>query len=190
MKVLALSGSPRKHGNTDELLRAVVAGMRTAGAEVEVIRLCELKIAPCTGCGYCEKSGECVVDDDMTALYQKIIDTDRLVLASPIYFYGLTAQAKAFVDRTQTLWSLRHRATAKGKWLPRPDRKGLLVCVAASHGEKLFDGAILTAKYAFEAMGMAYAGDFLVRGVEGRGEMAKAKEKLEQAIQAGEKFME
>ena len=189
MNVLALNGSPRKGGNTEVLLAAVIKGMEQAGGQAEVIRLCDLTIQPCIGCGGCDETGRCVLEDDMMQLYDKIIAAKRVIVASPIYFYGITAQAKAFVDRTQALWSWKRLMTEKGEWQPDPERKGFLLSVAATHGAKVFDGAILTVKYAFDAMGMAYGGEFLVRGVDRRGEMRKETGKLLEAEEAGKSFM-
>lgn len=185
MRVVAFHGSPRRKGNTEELLRSLVLGMQEEGAQVEVVRLCDLAIHPCIGCGGCEKTGECVLEDAMQDLYPKILGAGIVILASPIYFYGITAQAKAFVDRCQALWSRRRLLEKQGNWQDDPSRKGYLLSVAASHGLKVFDGAILTAQYAFEAMGLAYGGDLLVRGIDGRGEMAKDSARLQQAYDMG-----
>ena len=190
MKVLALSGSPRKKGNTETLLHAVLKGVEAAGGEVELLRLYDLRIQPCIGCGGCDKTGKCVLEDDMQELYPKILASQRVILASPIYFYGITAQAKAFVDRCQALWNRKRLQIEKGEWCNDPTRKGFLVAVAATHGEKVFDGAILTAKYAFDAMGMGYGGEFVVKGMDGRGAMAKDEATLALAEQAGRKFMD
>lgn len=189
MKVLALSGSPRRKGNTETLLRAVLRGAEAAGGEIEVVRLYDLRIQPCIGCGGCDKTGECVLEDDMQELYPKILAAQRVILASPIYFYGITAQAKAFVDRCQALWNRKRLQKEKGEWRKDLSRKGFLLAVSATHGEKVFDGAILTARYAFDAMGMEYGGDFLVKGMEGRGDMAKDQATLARAEQAGRNFM-
>ncbi len=99
MNVLIFSGSPRKKGNTEILIENVVNGISEAGSTCEVVRLAEQKIHPCIGCGGCEKEGNCVIDDDMQNLYKKIAVADRIIIASPIYFYGVTAQTKAFIDR-------------------------------------------------------------------------------------------
>lgn len=189
MKVLAINGSPRKGGNTEVLLNSVIKGVERAGGRVEVIRLCDLTIQPCTGCGGCDKTGKCVLEDDMIELCDKIIAYKRVIIASPIYFYGITAQAKAFVDRTQALWSWKRLMAEKGEWHDDPERKGFFVSVAATHGAKVFDGAILTVKYCFDAMGMAYGGEFLVRGVDRRGEMAQETQKLKEAEEAAANFM-
>jgi len=190
MKVLALIGSPRKKANTETLLSAVLHGVEAAGGEIELIRLYDLRIQPCIGCGGCDKTGECVLEDDMQELYPKILASPRVILASPIYFYGITAQAKAFVDRCQALWNRKRLQKQKGEWRQDPNRKGFLVAVAATHGEKVFDGAILTAKYAFDAMGLGYGGEFVVKGMDGRREMAKDEASLALAQQAGRKFMD
>jgi multimeric flavodoxin WrbA len=121
-------------------------------------------------------------------MYPKILESQRVILASPIYFYGITAQAKGFVDRCQALWNRKRLLTEKGEWRKDPTRKGFLVTVSATHGGRVFEGAILTAKYAFDAMGMGYGG--CGKGMDGRGEMAKDHATLARAEEAGRKFMD
>lgn len=104
-KVLILSGSPRKGGNSDLLCDAFARGATEAGNTVEKIRVAEKKVAPCSGCYYCtESGGVCVHRDDMAEILQKMIDADVLVLASPVYFYSVCAQLKAVIDRTVARW--------------------------------------------------------------------------------------
>jgi len=134
IEVLAFNGSPRKKGNTEVLLNAVTRGVEKAGGSIDIIRLCDLNISPCIGCGGCSKKGKCVIKDDMTILYDKISSAKRIVLASPIYFYGITSQAKAFVDRIQALWSRKYLLGA-GVGRDQADRKGYLVSVAATEGK-------------------------------------------------------
>jgi len=189
MKVLALSGSPRKNGNSETLLAAFLKGVEAGGGRIELIRLCDLDIHPCIGCGGCDKTGNCVVHDDMQLMYPKIFEASRLVLASPIYFYGITAQAKAFVDRCQALWARKRLVTGKDNHDSRPDRKGFLLSVSATHGERVFDGAILTARYAFDAMDMEYGGELALKGFDCRGEVAQAPSALRLAEQTGLGFM-
>lgn len=188
-QVLAVNGSPRKGGNSEILLAAVKEGIEVAGGRVETIRLNSLKIRPCQGCGGCNKTGECVLEDDMTPLYEKILSVDRIIIASPIYFYSVTAQAKTFIDRTQALWSRKRLLEKKGEWKDDPNRKGLFLSVAATRGPKVFEGAVLVAKYAFDAMGVCYEDELLVRGVDGRGKMAEAKDRLKEAVELGKRFM-
>lgn len=185
MKVLALTGSPRKGGNTETLVAAIMGGATASGAHCETIRLPDLAIAPCIGCGGCTKTGRCVIQDDMQGLYDMVDAAHVVLLASPIYFYGLSAQTKGFVDRTQALWSRKQLLIAAKQWRLSPERKGYLVSVAATYGDKLFFGAQLCAQYAFDAMGFHYGGDFLVRGADQLGTMKKMADKLSEAEQFG-----
>ena len=189
MNVLVILGSPRKKGNSEILTHALLEGVRQAGGSTEIIRLCDLKISPCLSCGGCDKTGKCVVEDDMIPLYKKIISIDKIIVASPIFFYGVTAQTKAFIDRTQALWNRKRLLQRKGEWVENPERKGFFISVAATKGARIFEGAILTMKYGYDAMGIEYAGDFLVTGPDKRGDMAKYEQKLTEALEAGKNFI-
>lgn len=104
-KVLILSGSPRKNGNSDILCDEFAKGATEAGHNVEKIHVSEKNIHPCIACYHCSKnSGACVFKDDMAEILQKMIDADVLVLASPVYFYSIDAQLKAVIDRTVARW--------------------------------------------------------------------------------------
>lgn len=104
-KVLILSGSPRKGGNSDILCDEFAKGAIDAGNEVEKIRVAEKKVGYCRACYYCrDHEGECAIKDDMAGILQKMIDADVLVLASPVYFYSIDAQLKAVIDRTVARW--------------------------------------------------------------------------------------
>lgn len=103
--ILILSGSPRKGGNSDLLCDEFARGAREAGHEVEKIRVSELNIHPCIACYHCrDHGGQCVFQDDMAPLLEKMIRADVLVLASPVYFYSIDAQLKAVIDRTVARW--------------------------------------------------------------------------------------
>ncbi len=102
-KVLILSGSPRKNGNSDILCDEFMKGAIEAGNEVEKIRIAEKNIGYCRACYAC-KNGPCAIKDDMTEVLQKMIDADVIVLASPVYFYSIDAQLKALIDRTVARW--------------------------------------------------------------------------------------
>lgn len=105
-KVLILSGSPRKGGNSDLLCDEFARGAKESGNQVEKVRVAEKKIGYCHACYYCrDHQGECAIKDDMAELLQKIIDADVIVLASPVYFYSISAQLKAVIDRTVARWT-------------------------------------------------------------------------------------
>lgn len=104
-KVLILSGSPRKAGNSDLLCDEFMRGAVESGNEVEKIRVAEKNIGYCKACYYCRQSGgKCVIKDDMAEVLQKMIDADVIVLASPVYFYSIDAHLKALIDRTVARW--------------------------------------------------------------------------------------
>ncbi len=103
-KVLILSGSPRKGGNSDLLCNEFMYGAIKSGNEVTKINICEKNIAPCLACYTCKGTGKCAIKDDMAEILQAMIDTDVLVLASPVYFYSIDAQLKAVIDRTVARW--------------------------------------------------------------------------------------
>lgn len=99
MKVLILSGSPRKGGNSDVLCDQFLKGAVESGHEAEKIRLAEKRFTPCTACYGCMKSGECVKKDALPEIREKMLDADIIVLATPVYFYSMTAQMKILIDR-------------------------------------------------------------------------------------------
>lgn len=103
-KVLILSGSPRKGGNSDILCDELARGALEAGHNVEKIRVADKNIEYCRACYACRGTGRCVIKDDVASILQKMIDADVLVLASPVYFYSIDAQLKALIDRTVARW--------------------------------------------------------------------------------------
>ena len=113
-KVLAVVGSPRHGGNTDLLVDSFVEGARAGGAATEKVFLADLSIAPCDGCRACATTHECCIDDDMTPLYGKLESSDAWVLGTPVYFWGPTAQFKAFLDRWE-VYDDEERLRVKGK---------------------------------------------------------------------------
>ena len=104
-KVLILSGSPRKGGNSDLLCDEFMRGAVESGHIVEKIRVQEKKVACCTACYACQKNGICAIKDDMAEIMQKMIECDVMVLASPVYFYSIDAQLKAVIDRSVCRWT-------------------------------------------------------------------------------------
>jgi multimeric flavodoxin WrbA len=99
-KVLILSASPRKGGNSDTLCDEFYKGVAEAGNEVEIVRIAEKKIGYCTACYACKETRECVQKDDMAEILNKIVNADVIVLATPVYFYTMCAQMKTLIDRT------------------------------------------------------------------------------------------
>ena len=190
MKVLGISGSPRAGGNTDIILGRALEGVTSQGAETESLFVRDMNISFCRGCRSCSKTGECVIDDDVKRIFSIFKDINHMILASPIFFYGLPAQLKALIDRAQHAWSNKY--ILKRDFVPKKKdkRKGLFLGVGATKGKRLFEGSILTVKYFFDAIDIEYAGEVLVRGVDKKGEISKYPEYLENAYQAGRELVE
>ena len=186
-KILGIMGSPRRHSNTEMLLDKVLEGAKEMGAEVEKVLVSALKISPCLELYECRKEGKCPIKDDMRRLYEKLTEADYVVFASPIFFYGITSQAKAIVDRCQALWVRKH-VLGMGKDDKRI-RRGVFISVGATRGEKLFDGAILTVKYFFDAVNVEYIGDLLIKGVDNKSEIKEHPTALQDAFRLGQELV-
>lgn len=186
MKILGLAGSPRKGGNTDVLLGQFLRGAQSAGAQTETIRLVDLKVAPCIGCEKCFEKGTCWNHDDALIMYDKMLSADIVVLASPVYFYTVSAQAKMLIDRCQALWARRHVLKQKD-WAP--GGRGVLIATGGSKGKDLFDGMKLTAKYFFDALGKTLDGTLCYRKVDEMKAILDHPEILDEVESSGIKFM-
>ena len=184
MKVLGIMGSPRIKGNTDLLLDEALKGARSQQAEIGKIVVDKLKITPCREYYGCLKDGDCVIRDDMDGIYPKLLEADGIIVASPIFFYGLTAQLKVLIDRCQALWARRYVL----KNLPDSARKGAFIAVGATRGKQLFDGSRLTVKYFFQAFGVEYVDELLIRGVDKRGEIKEHPTALSDAFELGRRL--
>jgi multimeric flavodoxin WrbA len=115
MRVIGISGSPRVGGNTDTALKIVLEAAKEGGAEVELVRLADYRLRPCDACGACSKTKNCIIDDDGEKIYQMILASDGVVIGSPSYFQGVTAQMKTFIDRIGYLGIARGRKDFMGK---------------------------------------------------------------------------
>ena len=169
MLIVGLQGSPRRRGNTDLLLSAFLEKAGRAGAAVETIQVAKTGIVPCIGCGYCETHGTCVHTRDpmSTRLFGLLRAADMVVAATPVYFYGPSAQLKVLIDRCQTLWSRKYKYKLRDPLAGT--RRGILLSVAASRGRQLFDAVELIAKYFFDAIDARYDDALFYRGIEAKG---------------------
>ncbi len=187
--MLGIAGSPRQGGNTDLLLAEVMKGAASRGAEVKTIVLNDLKVAPCQHCDACLEAGKCKVEDDMQMVYRELEDADRVVLASPIQFMGITAQMKAMIDRCQALWARKYvlKLPPLGN---RRERKGLFISVGGRKIANLFEPALATVKTLFRILDITYAGELLFPGIDEKGAIAKHPDALRQAFLAGQELVE
>lgn len=187
MKVLGLFGSPRRGGNTDLLLEEFLKGTASAGASVEKIYITDKSIAPCGEHTNCQETGECIIKDDMQEIYPRLLSADIVVLAAPMFFYSLPAQAKGLIDRCQVLWARKYllkrkppNQTGNGK-----TRRGFFISVGGTKGNNLFGGAIRTVKYFFDVIGVEYAGELVFRSVDAKGSIKEYPSALAEAFNQG-----
>ena len=185
MKVLAVMGSPRIGGNTDVLIDEALRGARDAGAFAEKIIVDELEISPCAEFNGCTLDGNCVIRDDMDDIYESLDEADALIIGSPIFFYGLPAQLKALVDRCQVFWARKYILKQEPA---KQGRKGAFIAVGATKGSNLFEGAKLTVKCLFDAMGVDYAEELFIRSVEQKGEVKKHPTAMKDAYELGKRI--
>lgn len=183
--ILAIYGSPRRKGNTSTLLRESVRGAREQGASVEEVILRDLKITPCLEIYACKKTGRCVIRDDFDKIHDLLLSCRGLMLASPIFFYAVSAHTKIFMDRCQALWARKY--CLEEAELPGP-RKGLFISAGATQGRRLFEGAVLGVRYLFHALDMELWRTLLYRGLEREGEAGEHPEYLEEAYRAGKEL--
>jgi multimeric flavodoxin WrbA len=176
-------GSPRAGGNTEILLDEALRGAQSRGAAVEKITVSNLKIAPCREIYACLKDGNCPIKDDMTALYDKLVNTDAVIVASPIFFYTVSPQLMDLISRCQALWSRRYVLN-----MEMPLKKGAFIGVGATKGAKLFDGPKLTVRYFFKAINTDYNDELLVRGVDKKGEIKEHPAALADAFELGKRI--
>lgn len=108
--VLGIVGSPRKGGNTEIIVENALEAARSVGAETEIVLLSEKHVEPCTACGVCGKTGECVIDDDFMHVFERMAAADGIIMASPSYYESMTSQMKALIDRAGT-----YNTSAKGR---------------------------------------------------------------------------
>jgi len=186
--VLAFYCSSRRGGNTDLLLDEFLRGCEDAGARAERIYVSDLTLSGCRACGGCDKTGRCVVEDGMQAVYESLERNRLVVLASPIYFYSVPAQAKAVIDRSQAFWARKYLVTEGAREKKPPVRKGFFLSVGATRGKRMFEGVCLTIRYFFDAIDASYEGELLYRGSDGKGDIRSHPTALKECYEAGVKF--
>lgn len=176
-RIVVLSGSPRKNGNTELLVKAFAESAEKEH-QVEILSVTELDIKPCIGCNSCfeREDNDCFQHDDMVKVYEKLMDADILVTASPVYFYGISSQLKAVIDRLHT---------------PKRNSFGIkklaLILVGAAELPELFDSIIMQYRLTLEFFGLKDAGMVLVRGAKNKGDVI-GTDGIEQVRLLGEKI--
>ena len=190
IKVLGISGSPHRHGNTETLLDSFLKGTHASEATVEKVVLKTLQYSPCRGCNACHKTGECIVNDDAIILYEKILTSDCLAVASPIYTMGITAELKGFIDRQQYLWARKFILKTlyfSDDYIKR--HKGIFISTAGLGWENVFDGAFPVITALFNTTGFEYYDNVIANNMDLYGGIRNHPTALTEAFEKGQKIV-
>ncbi|KAF1078751.1 flavodoxin family protein [Methanogenium sp. MK-MG] len=161
LRVLGISGSPHRHGNTEQLLDRFLEGAADAGGDTEKIILSALDYRSCRGCNACHKTGICIINDDLIPILTKAVpEADVVVLASPIYSMSITAEMKAFIDRAHTIWAQKFKLHQvhydKEHFTTHP---GYFLATAGMERPDIFDYAYPIVTAFFNGFGCGYTPD-------------------------------
>ncbi|MCX8030721.1 MAG: flavodoxin family protein [Thermodesulfovibrionales bacterium] len=188
MKVVAFYGSPRINGNSETLLNEALKPIEAEGHEIISFKLNFMNIKPCQNCGGCDKKGRCVIDDDMTDIYKAIREGDRFILASPIFFFALSAQTKIMLDRCQAFWAEKYllkREIPAGKY----GRKGLLFLVGGMKREVGINCSENSAKAFFRTISVPTHETLAYLGIDAKGDILEHPTALKEAYEAGKRLV-
>lgn len=188
MKIIAFLGSPRKDGNSALLLRETIRGIAESGLKVQIFNLNEMNISPCQSCGGCDDTGVCIFNDDMAQIHTEIREASRIILASPIYFFGVSAQTKIMIDRCQCFWCEKYilkRPLPEGTY----GRKGLLLLVGGQKKEIGIQCAEATAKAFFRTVSVPEHETFGYLSVDAQGAIVSHPTALGDAYRAGKNLV-
>lgn len=158
MNILVLNGSPRLKGNTKQMIGAFQEGAAASGHQVDVVDICQKRIGGCIACEYCHTKGNgaCVQEDDMQVVYELLNEADMLVLASPIYYHGISGQLKCAIDR---LYSAAYPV--------KPPRLKKAAMILSSGDAHMYDGALFSFQGDFlDYLGLENMGVFTAHGAE------------------------
>jgi multimeric flavodoxin WrbA len=187
LKTIAFFGSPRINGNTDLLLNETIRGIESLGSSVKTFRLNLMNISPCQNCGGCDETGECILTDQMNEIYPEIRTADRVILASPIFFFSLSAQAKIMIDRCQSFWCEKYLL---GKSIPEGayGRKGLLLLAGGLKKEIGIQCSEATAKAFFRTISIPDHETLGYLGNDAKGAILEHPTALKEAFEAGKRL--
>jgi len=188
VKIVSFLGSPRPSGNTEVLLEEALKPAEEARHEITLFKLNLMRIKPCQDCGSCEKTGKCIIDDDMNEIYPAIREADRIILASPIFFFALSAQTKTMIDRCQAFWCekyLMKQTIPEGPY----GRKGLLMVVGGMKKDIGVHCSEATTKAFFRTVSVPLHETLSFLGVDAKGAILEHPTALRDAREAGKKLI-
>ncbi|OGO77810.1 MAG: hypothetical protein A2Y23_15130 [Clostridiales bacterium GWB2_37_7] len=188
IKIAAIHGSPRKNHNSDAMLAAVLEGMKAEEQQVSHIYTAAEEIRPCTGCNACTRKLGCVIEDYMQEAYKILDEADIVITATPVYFHSVTAQLKAFIDRTQAVWAAKY--VLGSNLISRKRRLGFAICTGGPTEEKsFFDCTLKVLDIFHKCINAKLVGHNTAADVDSR-QVSSREDVLEKARQEGKKLIE
>ncbi|MGQ9603179.1 MAG: flavodoxin family protein [bacterium] len=186
-RLVCILGSPRRDGNSDTLAKSFILGASQIGIESEFIIPSEIGISWCTGDNQCFKDGKCIIRDGMHDIYELVINSRWLLIASPVYFMGPPAPLKAFIDRFQAIWA---RARILKNFDPddpkrRDSHIAYLILVASHSDPKMVKPALSIIKAFINVIGFSYAGELIATGLESKQDALRNGDLMERAYSLG-----
>jgi len=190
IKILGIVGSKRKHGNTSILVQKAMEAAREEGIETEVIFLSDYTIAGCTGCEGCENTYKCVINDDMQKIYPRLLEADAIILGSPTYFYNVSADVKAFIDRCYCfeIFAEGDRSVWMGINEVLGGKYAVVIAVCEQFSEADMGYTAEAMVKPLEALGYRVIDIVKVLGLFKKGEALNNEKALEQTAKAGKKL--
>lgn len=189
VKVLGISTSPRKNGNSDLLLKEALRGVEEAGAFTEYVRVRDLNMSGCTSCGHCEKHGVCSQKDDFPPLMGKMLEADLLIFATPVYFMGVCAWGKMVIDRCQCLWSRKYKLKQDVRD-PKRIWGGMIIAVGGTRSQKMFDSIRLTMKYFYDVLEINKMEEIFINQIDEKGAIKNHPTALQEAFSKVKELIE
>jgi multimeric flavodoxin WrbA len=187
VKIIAFNGSPRLEGNTEVMMNEALKPLQEAGHDITVFPLNTMDIAPCQDCGGCVETGICIYDDAMTGVFAAIREADRIILASPIFFYSISAQTKIMVDRCQAFWCEKYLLKKSIPSGPH-GRKGLLLLVGGMKKDESRVTAESTVKGFFRSCSVPEHETLFFGGIDAKGDIQKHPTALKDVYAAGQRL--
>ena len=190
MKVLGIVGSKRKKGNTSVLVQRALEAAQKEGMETEIVFLGDYDIKGCTGCEGCQKTYKCIINDDMQKIYPLLLESEAVILGSPTYFYNVTSDIKAFIDRCYCLEAFAE--DDRSVWIGLNEALGgkyaAVIAVCEQHSEADMGYTAEVMEKSLQALGYRVVESVKVLRLFGKGEAVEDQESLEKSKKAGMKL--
>ena len=183
MKILGLEGSPRKNGNTEKLVKAILDGATERGAETKFYKLAKMDISLCLGCFSCRETGACVTEDDMQLLHEEIQASDAIILGSPVYMWQVSGQTKLFMDRLVPFIKPDFTTRLKGK------KSVFMVFTQGNPDEQSFKLYFEYLENLFSFLHYDVKGTMVATGTRDKNDILQQEDVLEKAREIGKNLV-